>query len=118
MKSYQISFVSSVLLFLALQVVLYQYFYINRLEQEVRLAQKAKDIDSDNIRDILYELNQAKTENQFLGSKQFVAGVVEAIAKPERYSEIWHSGYDRGASVQQYADQVGARIYTEKTEDK
>lgn len=92
----------------------YQHSYIKRLEQEIRLAQQAKNIDNDNIRDILHELSQVKMESEATSSRQFVAGVIEAITKPERYSEIWHSGYDRGVSVQQYADQIGVKTYTEK----
>lgn len=88
---------------LSLQVILFQYQQISSLRQELRITQKAKEIEQDQSQELMFQLSQAKMENSSLSTKYFVAGIVEAVTKPEHYSEIWHAGYDRGAATQEYA---------------
>lgn len=87
------------------QVVVSQWAEITSLKRELRLAEKAKAIEADQIRDLLYQLSQARADVEFAGNKQFVLGVVEAITHPDRYKEVWHSGYDRGTANQKYVDE-------------
>jgi hypothetical protein len=96
--------------FAIFQFAIFQNYEINRLHQEIRLAQQAKQIDSDQIRDLMYTLTNSKMEQESIGNRQFVAGVVEAVTKPDHYSEIWHNGYDRGTAIQQYADSLDKKV--------
>lgn len=91
---------------LSLQVILFQYQQISTLREDLRLSQKSKDIEADQSRDLMNQLTQAKLENSALATRFFVSGVVEAVANPDRYSEIWHAGYDRGTSVQLEAKSI------------
>lgn len=88
---------------LLLQVILFQHQRISSLNQELRITQKAKEIEQDQSQELMFQLSQSKMENSAMATKYFVAGVVEAVTKPEHYSEIWHAGYDRGAATQDYA---------------
>ena len=99
---------------LGLQVILFQYQQIDSLRQDLAIMQKAKEIEQDQSLDLMYQLTQAKLENSSLATKYFVAGVVEAVSKPDRYSEIWHSGYDRGTAVQMDAELLKSLYTTSK----
>jgi hypothetical protein len=103
---------------LLFQVVVFQQYQINYLKQELKISEKAKEIEEDQTQDLMYQLTQHKIESEALATKYFVAGVVEAISKPDRFSEIWHSGYDRGSSVQQYADKLNMASYTTNSSDQ
>jgi hypothetical protein len=100
---------------LGLQVMFFQYQQIDSLKQDLALTQKAKEIEQDQSQDLMYQLTQAKLENESLATKYFVAGVVEAVSKPDRYAEIWHAGYDRGTAVQADAELLKS-IYTTSKE--
>lgn len=90
-------------LFFCVQFIIFQFFLISSLKQQIAFSEKSKQIQTDQIQDLTYQLSQLKTEQQFDATKNFVAGVVEAISNKNYYSEIWHSGYDRGSAVTQYA---------------
>lgn len=94
-----------VILVLGSQVVVSQWAEITSLKRELRLAEKAKEIEGDQIRDLLYQLSQFRADADFAGNKQFVLGVVEAVTHPDRYNEVWHAGYDRGTANQKYVDE-------------
>ena len=98
---------------LGLQVMLFQHQQIDSLKQDLALTQKAKEIEQDQSQDLMYQLTQAKLEDKSLATKYFVAGVVEAVSKPDRYAEIWHAGYDRGTAVQVDSELLKS-IYTSK----
>jgi hypothetical protein len=100
---------------LGLQVILFQHQQISSLRDDLRLSQRAKDIETDQSIDLMHQLTQAKLENSTLATKYFVAGVVEAVSKPDRYAEVWHAGYDRGTAVQQDADLLKS-MYTKSKE--
>jgi hypothetical protein len=92
--------------FLSLQIIIFQLFAINRLHEEIRISEKAKSIENDQSQELMYQLTQMKAEMEAAGTRQFVAGVVEAVSKPDHFTEIWHNGYDRGAATTQYADSL------------
>lgn len=93
-------------LFFCVQFIIFQFFLISSLKQQIAFSEKSKQIQTDQIQDLTYQLSQLKTEQQFEATKHFVAGVVEAISNKNYYAEIWHSGYDRGSAVTQYAQDV------------
>lgn len=88
---------------LGLQVMLFQHQQISSLRQELRIVQKSKEIEQDQSQELMFQLTQAKIENSALATKYYVAGVVDAVNKPDHYSEIWHAGYDRGSASQEYS---------------
>jgi hypothetical protein len=96
--------------FALFQFVIFQNYQISRLDQEIRLAQQARQIESDQIRDLMYALSNAKVEQESIGNRQFVAGVIESVTKANHYAEIWHNGYDRGTANQQYADNLDKKV--------
>ena len=111
-----VAFLFSVVLLL--QVVIFQHQQIDSLKQELKLSEKSKEIEEDQSKDLMYQLTQCKIESESLSTKYFVAGIVEAVSKPDRYSEIWHSGYDRGSSVQRYADKLNTTTYTNSSDQE
>lgn len=90
----------------SVQIIIFQFMIISRLKDEIRIAEKAKDIETDQSQDLMYQLSQMKAEMEASGTRQFVTGVVSAIAKPDLYTEIWHNGYDRGVATTQYANNL------------
>jgi len=96
----------SVFSFFSLQIIIFQSFSINQLYQEIRLLEKSKSIEVDQSQDLMYQLTQMKTQLEAGGTQQFVAGVVEAISKPDHLTELWHNGYDHGVSTTQYANTI------------
>lgn len=94
-----------VLICLSAQLLLLQHSHTQRLKDEIRLLQQARAIDNDELREALHHLAQARNEQRADDVKSFVAGVAAAVSNPGKYTEVWHAGYERGAAVQQYADQ-------------
>lgn len=81
---------------------------VEQLREQVRIGAASQRIANDQIADLTYQLQQAKTEQQFANTREFVAGAVDALRRPEYYEEIWHAGYDRGTAVEQYTQAVAA----------
>jgi hypothetical protein len=100
------------LLLVAIQFTTGQHFEIRRLRDELRITKSAQKIADDQIRDISYELQQARVTAEADHTRWFVAGVVSAVEKPDRYTEIWHAGYDRGTEVQRVANELDAKTAT------
>lgn len=97
-----------------LSVVAHYYIYsenkIERLESVIEYSDRAREIADDQIRDLMYELKAAKSENEMVATRNYVSGVVETIKRPEHFDQIWHDGYDRGTEVQIMASKVEKEI--------
>ena len=106
MKNQSWTILSIATLIFAAQIIIFQFIVISRLRDEVRIAEKAKNIETDQSQDLMYQLTQMKAELEAIGTRQFVAGVVTSVTKPDFYTEIWHDGYDRGVNVTQYAESL------------
>ena len=89
----------------AAQFIIYQNYKIENLNDLVRFGEKARQIDQDQIRDIMYSLQNAKIEKESANSAGFVAGIIDATNRKDVYSEIWHSGYSRGSENQILMDE-------------
>lgn len=76
---------------------------VTSLRDQLRISESSNRIASDQIGDLTYQLLQRNSEKEFTGMREFVAGAVDALRRPEYYNEVWHAGYDRGAAVEQYA---------------
>jgi hypothetical protein len=101
MNKWVLSFCASIVIVLV-QVITTQWTWIEHLRQQVELVSQAKNIESDQVRDLMTQLISAKSDAAAAGTQHFVSGVMAAIQSPDHYSEIWHSGYDRGTDVQNY----------------
>ena len=113
--------VLAVVAFLQGQLLLLQYQNNNLLQSELSLTQQARRIDADELREVLYHLTQARSDQAAAEIKNFVAGVAAAVTNPEKYQEVWHAGYDRGSAVHQYAAQLenaGAVKYTSENKQQ
>jgi hypothetical protein len=95
-----------VALALALQVFVAQSVEIMSLRRELRIVQQACSIETAQSDDLAQQLMQAKAENMTLGTRQYVAGVIDTFSRPEKNSAVWHDGYDHGTATQQYADSL------------
>jgi len=73
---------------------------ISNLEVLVKAADQKERIQADQIRELIAGLQQANQKNETLKTEGYVAGVSDAINKPDHFMAIWHQGYDRGAAVQ------------------
>jgi hypothetical protein len=102
---------------LMLQIVVGQYIAISGLRQDNAFHKQARGIESETIRDLMYELDQVKTESELRYHRGYVSGIVDTVNRPDYYTQIWHSGYSRGAEVQQYADALDEKEtqYTKET---
>lgn len=95
-----------------------QYNQINTLKQEINILDKSDNLEKDQIRDLLFQISQNNLEKEAIGVKNYVAGVVDAIDRPDYYKQIWHSGYDRGVSNQKYSELLEAKTYVDYKEAK
>jgi hypothetical protein len=85
---------------LAGHVCIYQNNRIETLKQTADLSEKARKIESDQVRDLFYALRETKAQNETIAVQSFVAGVVDTLKREPEYQKIWHDGYDRGTEVQ------------------
>lgn len=76
---------------------------IASLRNQLRINESSSRLANDQIGELTYQLLQKSNEDRFSDMREFVAGAVDALRRPEYYNEVWHAGYDRGASVEQYA---------------
>jgi len=94
---------------LMLQIVVAQAVENASLKRELRILQKANDIDRDQLTEVLHNLQRLQVEKEFAANKGYVEGIAAVLsptAKKEIYTQLWHAGYDCGAAAQQYATQV------------
>jgi hypothetical protein len=70
------------------------------LEVLVKAGDQKDRIQTDQIRELIYNLQQASQKNETSRNEGFIAGVIDAMQKPDHYMAIWHNGYDRGSEVQ------------------
>jgi len=91
---------------LAGHVLIQNHSRVKLLEETVKLSEQARKIEHDEVRDLMYALQQEKGNNEAIAMKSFVAGVVDNMKRPDYYNEIWHAGYDRGSENQKYADSI------------
>lgn len=78
---------------------------IELLKQTVILSEKARSIESDQVRDLMYALQTQQSEQETTATQNYVAGIVESLKRTEHYEQIWHDGYERGTEVQIYAQE-------------
>jgi hypothetical protein len=89
---------------LLLQIIVSQHSAITALRQDNILHKQARDLESETIRDLMYELDQVRLSANLQHHRGYVSGVVDSVNKPDYYTDVWHSGYSRGAEVQKYVD--------------
>jgi hypothetical protein len=102
------------------QVIVAQGVWIAHLHSKTDLLLTGQDIARDQIQDLSQQLEAARSTSQTVGVQQFVAGVNAATQNPGYYSEVWHDGYNRGTTVQQYVYEQEQREteYTTKQADE
>jgi hypothetical protein len=86
---------------------------ISNLVVLVQAADQKERIQADQIRELIAGLQQANQKNETLKTEGYVAGVSDAINKPDHYMAIWHQGYDRGSSVQKDVIQASLKPVAE-----
>lgn len=91
---------------------------LSATREQLRVSEKSNLIANDQINDLTYQLLQRSNDERFAGMREFVAGAVDALRRPEYYNEVWHAGYDRGSAVEQYAKAIesGDKTYTQTKE--
>lgn len=92
-----------------MQVIVSQWMWIGHLRMQLDLSSDARRLANDQIQDLMVQLDTARSENLAVGTRQFTAGIMAAIQKPDQYTEVWHDGYDRGVAVQTYAYETEKR---------
>ena len=84
----------------------------------MEIVSQAKNIESDQVLDLMMQLSSAKSEAAAAGTQHFVSGVMAAIQSPDHYSEIWHNGYDRGTEVENYIASLDKeKTYTKRKDE-
>lgn len=116
LNKWLVSICFSVVIILA-QVIVTQYMCISGLRTELSFVKSAHKLAVDQINDVTYQLERVRDERDTQGTQQFIAGIVAAIDRRDDYSAIWHDGYARGTSVQQYAAELDSKktaVYTDE----
>lgn len=85
------------------QISVFQWCEIGSLKRELRLAEAAKGIADDQIRELSMALDRVCSQSESVAVKNFVHGVVEAINRPDHFKSVWHDGYNQGMTVFKYA---------------
>lgn len=91
---------------------LFGHYYIasekekSQLKQALQLADQKYDIANDQIRDLLYTIQDKNIENSDVKQAGYIAGVLDGMNQRENYMEIWHAGYNRANEVQAEAELV------------
>lgn len=88
------------LVFGSIVYTFWQATRIENLEAHIRVYETAARVADDQISELTYQIYQLKTEKEFVGLKEFVAGATDALRRPEHYNAVWHDGYDRGVAVE------------------
>lgn len=105
---------------LGCQIIVAQYIEAQSLRRELRLTERALNIEAAQVADLMYQLQQSRVDQSAAATQNFVTGVVSAVEERDRYNEIWHAGYDRGVAVQQYVNSLDSAqpgVYTQKSGD-
>ena len=112
--------VFGIVTFVLAQVIFYQYQTIQSLNYEIKITEKTKRIEEDQSRELMYLLTTTKIENESTGVKQFVAGVAAAIksqsGNPSNLEAVWHDGYNKGAAVKSYEEELKTTYTNNKGE--
>jgi len=111
MKPSQLLF--GIFTFLAMQVIVFQYGQISSLKQEIQISNKMKQIDQDQIRDLLYEISKKNQDVQSIAVTNYVSGVVDSLNKKDYYYEIWHDGFDKGFANKELIDEIDQKSKNE-----
>lgn len=90
---------------LAGHMYLYSTQKVETLKQTIELSEKARQIENDQVRDLMYALQQERNKIDSAKTQSFVAGVVDCLQNKDAYQKVWHAGYDRGTEVQMLAQQ-------------
>lgn len=80
-------------------IIISQNSQIQQLQLSSELSDKARTIDGDQIRDLLYTVQQLKSEQESIRTQAYVSGAVSVLENKDHIQGIWHDGYDRGAEV-------------------
>ena len=80
---------------------IFEFTQSQRLKFEIELLQKKEKIDNDQIRDLMYSLQDQKSNNEMVKAQGYVAGILDGIKHEDHYMTIWHDGYNRGSEVRQ-----------------
>jgi hypothetical protein len=82
---------------------IYQQNQIEVLKANLSLSDKAREIDADQIRDLLHINQQLNLEKDAFTAQAYVSGALSVLDNKEHIEKIWHNGYDRGTEVQNLA---------------
>ena len=98
------------------QVIVTQWMWISNLSAQASINAEARSIAADQIQDLMMQIENLRSQQETVAVQQFVAGAVAAYHSPDRFSQVWHDGYDRGAAVQKYAAETEKKTaYTKET---
>jgi hypothetical protein len=117
LNKWLVSICFSVFVILA-QVIVTQYMMISHLRSQLEFNQTAHRLASDQIADMMYELDRVRSTRDTNNLQQFVAGAVTMIDRRDDFTAMWHDGYNRGTAVQQYAAELDAQKTSAYTDEK
>lgn len=84
----------------------------------LKAAEQKEKIQTDQIRELIADLQNAKQKNDSMRTEGYVAGVSDAVNKPDHYMAIWHNGYDRGTAVQMDVMNAGLKMQDKFTTEE
>lgn len=117
LNKWLVSICFSVFVLLA-QVIVTQYMLLSNLRTQLEFSRSAHRLATDQISDVMSELDRVRSERDSNNMQQFVAGAVTMIDRRDEFTSIWHDGYSRGVAVQQYAAELDAKKTSAYTDDK
>lgn len=101
------SFAPWIIAIVSAQAAMFLYMENSVLRRENVICHDSSDLLRDQISELNVAVSRLTTERDFVATKNFVLGATQAIAQPQRFSDIWHDGYNRGLGQTMYASEIG-----------
>lgn len=95
-----------------LQALFAMYLENSRLRWELRLSEKTKKIADDQISELMYTNSTIKAEMESVATRNYTAGVVDAINNRDHFNAIWHDGYNRGENTAKLEKEIKKTVAT------
>jgi len=88
---------------MAVQASMILYLENSYLRKENRICHSAGNLLRDQISELNSSVSRLSLERDYVATKNYVLGATQALNNPERFSDLWHDGYNRGLDQTQYA---------------
>jgi hypothetical protein len=86
----------------AVQASMILYLENSYLRKENRICNSAGNLLRDQVSELNSALSRITLERDYVANRNYVLGATQALKEPQRFSELWHDGYNTGLDQVQY----------------